>query len=59
MRCAPRRYHDENYMDGPEPIGECAICGEPVYWDGYLLTDDGLYHEDCYEEEVHGDTAIL
>ena len=54
MRTAPKRHHDENYPDGPEPIGECAACGEPVYWGSYLLTDEGIYHEKCYEEDNRG-----
>lgn len=29
MRDYKKRYHDENYRD-PEPVGRCAICGDPI-----------------------------
>jgi len=40
-------YTEEDYRD-PEPVGICAVCGEPIYMgdDCFELPDGDLVHAD-------------
>lgn len=53
-----RRKDGINYIE-PEPIGICERCNRPVYWDDYILLDNGeMYHEDCYKEKDDAANAL-
>jgi ribosomal protein L37E len=41
-----------SYHVKPQILGNCSACGWPVYeGDRYERTDNGLWHQDCKQEE--------
>lgn len=44
--------HDAMQEDRLSRCPICGCCGEPIQEDCYFETDEGIYCEECFDDEV-------